>query len=202
MNGTVVATGNNDSGQCNVSEWKDIVAIYAGSSATHGLKMDGTVVSTGSIYSVETNNVIMVDGDYSLCTLTSDGRVSEYGWTDIIDISDNDICAGVKKDGTVLLNVPDYYDDLIPDVSTWKNIVSVDQSMYLLVGLRSDGTVVASPKMGTQETVLDTIATWKNVIAISVDTHRIVALTSTGKVLSTGNGKDAQVSGWNNIKLP
>jgi hypothetical protein len=45
--GTVVATGDNISGQCNVSGWKDIVAIAAGASHTVGLKSDGTVVACG-----------------------------------------------------------------------------------------------------------------------------------------------------------
>lgn len=48
--GTVVATkyiGNYYYGECEVSEWKDIVAISAGCSHTVGLKSDGTVVAIG-----------------------------------------------------------------------------------------------------------------------------------------------------------
>ena len=44
--GTVVATGDNDLGSCEVSDWKDIVAISAGEFCTVGLKSDGTVVGT------------------------------------------------------------------------------------------------------------------------------------------------------------
>lgn len=44
--GTVVAVGDNTYGQCNVSEWKNIVAIAAGDWHTVGLCADGTVVST------------------------------------------------------------------------------------------------------------------------------------------------------------
>lgn len=47
--GTVVAEGDNDYGQCNVSEWNDIVAIAAGSYHTVGLKADGTVVVAGRL---------------------------------------------------------------------------------------------------------------------------------------------------------
>ena len=46
--GTVVATGENTSGQCNVTNWTDIVAISAGVDHTIGLKADGTVVAVGS----------------------------------------------------------------------------------------------------------------------------------------------------------
>ncbi len=42
--GTVTATGNNDSGQCEVSEWKDITAVHAAKGFTVGKKSDGTYV--------------------------------------------------------------------------------------------------------------------------------------------------------------
>ena len=45
--GTVVAAGANNYGQCNVSDWRDIVAISAGMSHTVGLRSDGTVVAVG-----------------------------------------------------------------------------------------------------------------------------------------------------------
>ena len=45
--GTVVAAGNNAADQCNVSDWRDIVAITASDFHTVGLKLDGTVVAVG-----------------------------------------------------------------------------------------------------------------------------------------------------------
>ena len=45
--GTVVAAGWNKTGQCNVSDWQDIVAVCAGYSHTVGLRSDGTVVAVG-----------------------------------------------------------------------------------------------------------------------------------------------------------
>ena len=42
--GTVTATGNNDSGQCEVSGWKDITAVHAAKNYTVGKKSDGTYV--------------------------------------------------------------------------------------------------------------------------------------------------------------
>ena len=47
LDGTVIATGYNINGQCNVSEWKDIIAISAGNFHTLGLKSDVTVVAVG-----------------------------------------------------------------------------------------------------------------------------------------------------------
>lgn len=60
--GTVVAVGDNKYGQCDVSEWTDIVAVAAGWSHTVGLKSDGTVVAVG-------------DND--------DGQYDVSGWKDI-----------------------------------------------------------------------------------------------------------------------
>lgn len=40
--GTVIAVGANDFGQCDVSGWHGIVAVAAGDSHTIGLRADGT----------------------------------------------------------------------------------------------------------------------------------------------------------------
>ncbi len=44
----VGAVGNNDEGQCDVSDWTDIVAISTGWTLTLGLKNDGTIVATNT----------------------------------------------------------------------------------------------------------------------------------------------------------
>ena len=45
--GTVVATGWNGDGRCDVDNWIDIVQVDAGSAHTVGLRGDGTVVAAG-----------------------------------------------------------------------------------------------------------------------------------------------------------
>ena len=55
--GTVVAVGYNKYGQCEVSDWTDIVAVSAGDNHTVGLKADGTVVAVG-------------DNDYDKCDVS------------------------------------------------------------------------------------------------------------------------------------
>ena len=45
--GTVLATGDNQFGQCDVETWSDIVTIAAGKYHTVGVRKDGTVVAAG-----------------------------------------------------------------------------------------------------------------------------------------------------------
>jgi alpha-tubulin suppressor-like RCC1 family protein len=45
--GTVVAVGLNDEGQCDVDNWTDIIEVATGNFHTVGLKADGTVVAAG-----------------------------------------------------------------------------------------------------------------------------------------------------------
>ena len=43
----MVAVGNNDDGQCDISDWQDITAVAARCDHIIGLKSDGTVVAVG-----------------------------------------------------------------------------------------------------------------------------------------------------------
>ena len=53
--GTVVAEGMNVNGECDVTEWRNVVAISAGVSQTLGLRADGTVVAIGQNNSGQCN---------------------------------------------------------------------------------------------------------------------------------------------------
>lgn len=48
--GTVVAVGTNEYGQCNVAEWSDIVDVTAGCNHTLGITKQGAVVAVGNNY--------------------------------------------------------------------------------------------------------------------------------------------------------
>ena len=87
--GSVVAIGDNQYGQCNVDLWTDIIAISAGDFHTVGLKSDGTVITTDSeLQSFFDNNgwknivEISAGTGYTLA-LCEDGRViSDDGYND------------------------------------------------------------------------------------------------------------------------
>lgn len=129
--GTVVADGDNDFGQCDVSSWSDIVAVYAGPNSSVGIKSDGTVVYAGE---------------------NSEGQGEISSWTNIKSIAlTNDFTVGLRRDGTVLVvGTSTYIKDDYRSIkkfnlspSLWKNIVAVDVFSDKIIGLRSDGALIS-----------------------------------------------------------
>jgi len=89
--GTVVATGGNFDGECDVSNWTDIIAIDTDGNHTVGLKSDGTVVAAGfnswESYDAcdvgEWTDIIYVEvGFYRTIGLKSNGTIVVTGWDD------------------------------------------------------------------------------------------------------------------------
>ena len=178
--GSVIATGSNKHGQCNVTDWKDIVAVSAGRGHTVGLKSDGTVIAIG---------------------YEEGGRLDVGGWKDIVAISARGThTVGLKCDGTVV--VVGYNGDGRCDVETWQDIIAIDAGTYHTVGLKVDGTVLA---VGSNEYKQCEVQDWSNIVAISGGEALTVGLRSNGTVVVTkrtggyaDNGK-RNVGNWNNI---
>ena len=169
--GTVLAAGKNDRGECNVSLWENIISVETAMSLTVGLKEDGTVVAAGS------NN---------------HGQCNVEEWTDIIAVT----CGwyhtvGLKKDGTVVTVGSNEAGQC--DVSEWTDIVAIQASIYGTIGLKSDGTLVtAGIGEGGSFEVLD----WKDVIAISTHITCTLGLTADGVVLAAGSDPWGEEATW------
>ena len=212
--GTVVAVGFNLDDQCDVSKWKDIVAISAGFKHTVGLKSDGTVVAVGSNYYGQCDvsdwkDIVAISAGYvHTVGLKSDGTVvavgdNDYGqcnvsdWKDIVAISAGGFhTVGLKTDGTVVTVGDNDYGQC--NVSDWKDIVAISASNYHTVGLKSDGTVVA---VGDNDYGECDVSDWKDIVAISAGEDHTVGLKSNGTVIAVGENDDGKcnVSGWKNI---
>ena len=122
--GTLVAVGENEYGQCNV-DLTDIVQIAAGGLHTVGLKADGTVVAVG---------------------LNDQDQCDVKWWNDIIQIAAGYAhTVGLKADGTVVAVGPveGFSNFGQCDVENWTDIIQVAAGDFHTVGLRSDGTVMA-----------------------------------------------------------
>ena len=175
-NGTIVTTGNNDDGQCDVSSWTDIVAISAGEAHTIGLKSDGTVVAAGY-------------NKYGQCDIR--------GWTDIVAISASAYhTVGLKSDGTVVAVGEKGHGRC--NVSDWTNIVAISAGVYHTVGLKSDGTAVA---VGNGKYSQCRVSDWTNIVAIHTGAYHTVGLKSDGTVVAVGDNRYNQcdISDWTDI---
>ena len=206
--GTVVAVGSNYDGQCDVSDWTDIVAISAGGNFkpyTVGLKADGTVVAVGSNYygqcdvSDWTDIIAISAGEFHVVGLKFDGRVvavgdNKYGqcnvsdWTDIVAISAYDDTIGLKSDGTVVGTGRNEIGQCLTD---WCNIIAISAAKNI-VGLKSDGNVYCN---GEKYALFDCT----DIVAISAGEFHIIGLKSDGTVVVCGDEYD--VSDWSDIVL-
>ena len=177
--GTVAAVGSNKYGQCDVSEWQDVVAISTKGWHTVGLKEDGTVVATK----------YTGDFDYGQCDVS--------GWQDIVAVSAGARhTVGLKADGTVVAVGSNAYGQ--SNVSGWRDIVAVSAGACHTVGLKADGTVVA---VGSNAYGQRNVSGWRDIVAISAGHFHTVGLKADGTVVAVGSNTYGQsnVSGWRDI---
>lgn len=124
--GTVVAAGKNEHGQCDVDSWKNVKQISAGGSFTAALTADGKILITKPLDdNPELNNA--------------------KKWENVVEITaGNRFLVGISSDGSVIMtDVPtDMFTNF--DVSSWADIVHISAGSSHLLGLKSDGTVLAT----------------------------------------------------------
>ena len=179
--GTVLAAGSNEYGQCDVSGWTNVVAVSAGVWNTVGLKADGTVVATRGGYN-------------------GSGQWDVSGWTDVVAVSAGSMhTVGLKADGTVVATKGN--SSGCCDVSGWTDVVAVSAGWNYTVGLLADGTVVAA---GNNNHGQCNVSGWTDVVAISAVGSHTVGLFADGTVVAVGDNQDGrcEVSDWHDIRLP
>ena len=212
--GSVVAVGRNDDGQCEVSSWTDIVAVSAGIKHAVGLKADGTVVAVGrnnsdqcevsgwtDIVAASTSGVhtvgLKVDGTVVAVGDNNGGQCDVSGWTDIVAVSaGGSHTVGLKADGIVVAVGSNKYGQC--DVSDWTDIVVVSAGVWHTVGLKADGTVVA---VGDNDEGQCEVSGWTDIVAVSAGSGHTVGLKADGTVVAVGDNDEGQcgVSRWTNI---
>ena len=173
---TAVATGDNEFGQCDVSGWRDLVAVAAGTWHTVGLRADGTAVATG---------------------FNEDGQCDVSGWHDLVAIAAGDWhTVGLRADGTAVAT--GYNGDGQCDVSGWQEIVAVAAGQFHTVGLRADGTAVAT---GDNEFDQCDVSGWRDLVAVAAGNSHTVGLRADGTAVATGANSNGQcdVSDWQEI---
>lgn len=215
--GTVLAAGNNDQGQCEVDDWTDVAAVYAGDVSSAGLTVDGSVYFAGAksleegVSSWRDITQLAVSSSYVL-GLKKDGTVISAGtnsngncevgdWKDIESIW---ICAGVSfgitSDGTLkVAGELIGQEALLDEVRQWtdlQQIVVRQQAESTFYGLKQDGTVICAGQCAEEER--EEVKPWKNVIWMSTGDCIVAGLCSDGTVcLSTG--KDEEPKQWTDM---
>ena len=162
MDGTVLAAGDNADGQCDVSAWKNIVAVAAGWYHTVGLRTDGTVIAVG-------NN--------------GDGQCNVSQWKDISSIAAGRcFTVGLKKDGTVIATGDNLSGQC--NVSAWVDIVEIAAGNDHTLGLKKDGTVVAT---GSNHFGQCNVSGWREIISIEAGMSSSLGVTKNRTVVSTNS---------------
>ncbi|MCD7760829.1 MAG: hypothetical protein LUH16_03520 [Clostridiales bacterium] len=189
--GTVVASGDNTYGQCDVSQWKDIVYIACGYNYTIGVKSDGTVVACGDNENgqcdvSEWKNIVKVACGYShTIGLTSGGSLVS--------------CGSNEYDEGVVSKVRHAHSD---DSSSYASAIDISCAGYVTTVLYSDGTVGGCGKGNWQYRIDE----WTDVVSItcSSDSENVYGLCSDGSILIGGYENDYgqnDVSEWSTIRI-
>lgn len=178
---------------------------------------DGTYESVKIDAADEVTDIVDIAiGTFSFYALTSDGAVLEYaygkwtpleGWTDIVSIEADsslmgtDPIVGLRSDGTILYDHSVAYppEDGQDNVGGWRNIISVKCSDYITVGLRANGTVIATGSLLEEDQA--EIDSWTDIVAIEAGTFHVLGLKADGTVEFAGDETRAysRVSDWTNV---
>ena len=181
--GSVAAVGDNSFGQCNVSDWTDVVAVYAGADFTVGLRKDGTVLASGNNKHGQCNvsswsNVEKIAlGDRDTLALTKDGKLLFTGYHNYSESlaaeGVKDVFAGsyqgacILEDGSVMTSNGSSQTTLRPEAIALSTAVSV----YLMPD-------------GSTSSTFERIPEWKDIISLSMSANALIGLTIEGEVES------------------
>lgn len=208
--GTVVAAGKNDEGQCDVEGWTDIISVAAGYNYTLGLRADGTVVATG---------------------LNNNGQCDVHEWTDIVAIYAGNTATdsvGVKSDGSIVstgslkdktysMDIPSKMDGMLkvypglrgiiavmeggavryikkaggmPGIEDWMGVIDAAIGTGHAAGLLFDGTVATA---GENSFGQNDVSEWTHIIAVSASNSNTAGLKTDGTVVVAGSNSKGQM---------
>ncbi len=197
-NGTVLATGSNKYGECNVTEWDSIVDISAGFTHTVGLRSDGTVVAVGDntygqCETAEWTDIVDVAAArYSSYGLKSNGQIVATG------VFDTDFCVvGREPQPKYAENI--YWDDIVAIVADNDTGSAKDY----VIGIKKDGSIITNRTDHDSYITDDEVPTISDVVSLDCSSWGyIVCINSQGKAHDIGWDADGKrkVSQWDKLK--
>ncbi len=207
--GTVVMCGSGlGMGESDCELWSDIVHLGADYGYVVGVKSDGTVQVAGYPFNGYTGgfanweDVVAVSVGQRYCLgLTGAGTVlsATYDlayfedhiaptgqWTNVTDISAKGYhVAACHADGTVSVTGPLQYSnlDLVDD---WIDVIAVETLSKTTIGLKSDGTCLATGETSNNYSLVQNVGAWIGVTSISGHGYAAFGLTTEGTVIHAG----------------
>lgn len=212
---SVIASGK--TGIFNFSEWNDIVSVSIGNVIAVGLKQDGTAVSSGQVAgsSIDVSDwediIAVCAGERYIVGLKDDGTVVSQGhngdgqrnlddWHDIIRIAACWRCTvGLDKNGeihTAGYGQNSLKNQIDSNKEDWSDVIEIAaggggaEIVGHIVGLKSDGTVVAVGYNDFGQCNVNGDE-WHDIIAIAAGSWHTVGLRADGTVVSTKPNDDA-----------
>ena len=180
-------------------QWPEVVSVNAKSGkGVICLRSDGTAqIAKDEQFVTVATDVVDMDGDYYLHadgTVSTDGETRLFGWENVIQVADGGVTAALHADGTVSV----VGGNSCRDAQEWTDIVAISVGTSHIVGLKSDGTVVAAGANGDDQCE---VSEWTDIIAVAAGKSHTVGLKSDGTVVAVGENDDGQlnVSSWTNI---
>ncbi|MGA2091873.1 MAG: S8 family serine peptidase [Sedimentisphaerales bacterium] len=206
---TIVASGRNDYGQCNVPEGNDFNAIAAGGRHSLGLKMDGSIVAWGyNAYGqcdvpVPNTGFVAIAAGYSHSLgLKADGSIVAWGRNDYgqctVPAPNSGFIAvaagsyhslGLKWNGKIVAWGNNAYGQCSVPVPN-SGFKAVEGGAYHSLGLKQDGSVAAWGNNGMGQCTVP--APNSGFIAVSGGAYHSMGLKNNGAVVAWGYNGSGQ----------
>ena len=86
-------------------------------------------------------------------------------------------------------------------MGTWQDITAVAAGYYHSVGLKADGTVVAT---GFNDYGQCDVSEWTDIVAVAAGGWHTLGLKADGSIVATGRNENGQceTQGWDNMQIP
>jgi alpha-tubulin suppressor-like RCC1 family protein len=186
--GSLIAWGQNDSGECNVPAGNDYVKVYGGSYHFSAIRTDGSIVSWGR-------------NSEGQCDLVQGNLGSLMSWTYDTDIytvpTGNDFvditaafraCFGLRSNGTIVSWGDGENNDVLI-VPTGSDFVKIDSGNWHAMALKSDGSVVV---WGDNDETVQPVPVGNDYADIAGGYASCLSLKTDGSLLAWGNNSNGQ----------
>lgn len=217
----------NEPDKLKIPQGGDGSMIARGSAVCFGILPDGSVVMASEKNQKELpvwNDVLAMDADSDeLAVVHADGTVTKHNilsgetqeldWTGVVDVAFGTGIGPIglvalRGDGTVICDstYPEttYYGRIAQELGSWSGITAIAVGARSVIGLKSDGTVVATAIQESNEDKGQTaVGEWTDIVAIAAGAAHTVGLKSDGTVVACGSdsGGKLEVEDWSDIVM-